>query len=130
MSSLYVRSRVREWCAALSLPFHDTVNTEVSPADPAWLTVQFINAQSSALDFCRSKWERGTFDLIVLTKGNTSDAILAQAEADLAQLMTRQDPGARLCLITAGPFEDFFQPASARWFALSAAVDYQYLHHT
>ncbi|SCK49037.1 hypothetical protein VAR608DRAFT_4874 [Variovorax sp. HW608] len=128
MSSLYVRTKVRDWCAGLTLPFYDTVNVnQPDPPHPAWLTVQFVTASNSQLDFCNGMWERGTFDLIVLTKGNTSDVVLAQAEADLKTFMAQRDR--RLALITASPFEDFFQPAVARWFTLSSAVDYQFMHH-
>lgn len=130
MSSLYVRTKVREWCAGLTLPFYDTVNVnQADPPEPAWLTVQFVTAQASAADYCGGQWERGIFDLIVFTKGNTSDEVLAQAEADLKTFMAQRDPTGALALINAGPFEDFFQPAAARWFTLSSAVDYQFMHH-
>ena len=42
MSSLYVRTKVREWCAGLTLPFYDTTNVhQPDVPDRAWLTVQF-----------------------------------------------------------------------------------------
>lgn len=130
MSSLYVRTKVREWCAGLTLPFYDTVNVnQADPPEATWLTVRFVNAINSPLDYCAGLWERGTFDLIVLTKGNSGDAVLAQAEADLKTFMAQRDPTGALALITASPFEDFFQPAAARWFTLSSAVDYQFMHH-
>jgi hypothetical protein len=130
MSSLYVRSKVRAWCALLSMPFYDTINiNRTDPPEDVWLTVQFVAAHNAPLDFCNGKWERGTFDLIVLSKGNQSDAVLGQAEADLNTFMSQRDPTGQLALITASPFEDFFQPAAARWFTLSSAVDYQFMHH-
>lgn len=130
MSSLYVRTKVREWAAQLSLPFFDTVNVnQPDPPAPSWLTVQFMVAQAGLTDYCNGQAERGTFDFIVLTRGNSSDTVLAQAEADLKQFMAQRDPTGQLTLIVASPFEDFYQPGSARWFTLSAAVDYQYFHH-
>ena len=45
MSSLYVRTKVREWCAGLTLPFYDTVNVDqADPPEPTWLTVRFVIA--------------------------------------------------------------------------------------
>jgi len=129
MSSLYVRSLVREWCAGLTLPFYDTTNVhQPDVADRVWLTVQFTTAQGLKLDYCHGQHERGIFDFIVLCQGGTGDAVLAQAEADLATLMSKRDPQGRLSLVQAGPFEDFPQPGIVRLFTLSAAVDYQYFH--
>jgi hypothetical protein len=129
MSSLYVRTKVREWCAGLTLPFYDTVNVNLAdPPDRAWITLQFMTAQGLKADYCHGQHERGIFDFVVLCQGGSGDAVLAQAEADLATLMSQRDPAGRLSLVQAGPFEDFPQPGIVRLFTLSAAIDYQYFH--
>ena len=128
MASSYVMDQLRQWCSGLSLPFYDTINREVNPSDPAWLTIQPVTVIASQADYCHGQHERGTFDLIVLTQGGTGDAIQKQAEADLATLMAQRDPQQRLTLVNAGPFDPFPQPGAARFFTLSAAIDYLYVH--
>lgn len=128
MSSLYVRDLVRQWVGALPIPFYDTVNREQNPPERLWSTVVFVSTTRAQADYCQGQHERGTFDLVVLSEAGGGDAAaLAQAEAALAALMMNRDPAGLLILTQAGAFDEFPQPGAARWFTLSATVDYLYV---
>ena len=131
MSSMYVRDMVRSWAtnagALLGLPFFDTVNREVDPQEPAWLTVQFLGGNNEQSTYCR-QLERGTFDLMFFTRGGAGDASLSDAEATVAEFMTNTDPSGLLQLRLAGPPEDFPAGGGVPWFVISFPVDYTFSH--
>lgn len=102
MSSKYVRDHFRTWVQNFVTPFFETVNTEQAPQVPMWCTLEFINAGSQRLDLCGARQERGSVDVWFFGPGGSGDdALLAQAEADIATLMQNTDD--RLTLLTAQP---------------------------
>jgi len=128
VSSLYVRELVKQWTGALAIPFYDTVNREQNPPERIWSTLVFVTTARAQADYCQGQHERGTFDFVVLSEAGGGDAgALAQAEAALAALMANKDPAGLLTLTQAGAFDEFPQPGAARWFTLSATVDYLYV---
>jgi len=126
MSSLYVRQLVRQWITASStVPFYDSINRAVDPADAIWLTLEFDNARTDSLTFC-SEIERGTFSLVYVGAGGVGDVpILTQIALDLPALMAQVDPAGRLELIEASPPEELTDGDGSPYM-LGVSIDYQY----
>lgn len=128
MSSSYVRSKVRQWCgeiaAATSVPFYDTVNVSVNPAQPVWFTVVFT-AEMHEGTFCRSDFiEMGFITLVIFARPGIGDtAAIAAVEVIVPAIMAKTD--SKLSLINFEPLDEETFGSADKDYRVSVAVNYR-----
>jgi hypothetical protein len=124
MSSLYVRKLVKSWLTLGPVPFYDTVNTEQKPSDQIWKTVDWGFPARDRETYCGQYTENGTIAIAYFGQPGTGDeAILLQAEADIADLMQRADPTKALVLENDAPPLDFRQ---SDLYVVEFQIEYSY----
>lgn len=110
MASHLVRTTVKAWLNAGTVPFYDSVNVEINPADDIWVTVDWVYGSREALSYCGEMLESGTFNVVFFGRpGIGEDVLLTAAEAEMAVLMTRIDTSGRVVLLSHDAPSDFRQ---------------------
>lgn len=128
MSSSYVRSKVRQWCAeiavATGIPFHDTVNVSVNPSDDVWFTVSFVSEMLQGT-FCRPDFiEMGFVSVVFVARPGIGDtAAVAAVEAVIPALMAKTD--AKLSLSNFEPVDEDSFGSADKDYRMSVAVNYR-----
>ena len=125
MSSLYVRNQLRTWCRGLfGAVFYDTINLAQDPADQIWSTLEFVSADTEQMTFCDT-WEVGIVNVIFFgVAGLGDEALLQQAEQDMANLMAAIDPGKRLVILKSTPPADYERSDGTPGFVVSFTINY------
>lgn len=124
MSSAYVRTTVKNWLSGQSIPFYNTVNEEVNPADDIWMTVDWGFAPRQVETYCRESVEAGNFNLVLLGRPGVGDDILiAAAETQAAVLLSRIDTSGKLVLLDYDAPVDFRQQDK---FGVEVSFEYEY----
>lgn len=124
MSSLYVRDRLREWCAGFGSKFYDTVNFAQDPVDAIWSTLEFVSSDNTQMTFC-DFWETGIVNVVFFGQPGVGDsALLTAAEGDMALLMAAIDPNKRLVILKSTPPEDYERSDGTPGFVVSFTINY------
>jgi len=100
MSGLYVRDLVRSWLTSIgTVPFYDTINRSVKPADDVWVTVEFFIGHKEGTINCAGYMEHGVIDLVFVSKPGLGDGpILTALEPFVASFREMLDPDHALTL--------------------------------
>jgi hypothetical protein len=123
MSSRHVRQLFRSWVAKFTTPYHETVNTESSPQEVMWCTLEFASAFTQRTDLCNGSEEQGSVNVwFFCPAGVGDDTLLAQAEADVDLLMQQTDPSGKVALLGVQPPDDMSGGKDEAAFVF--AVDY------
>lgn len=124
MSSAYVRSFARGLMPKMGTKFYETINKEVNPTDPIWMTLTF-DAFTKQLDtYCRSTTEYGVINLVYFSDpGIGDDSVLAAAEADANLFYDQSDSSGRLVFTSCSAPEEV---SNGRDYVVSIAVSYEF----
>lgn len=128
MSASYVRNKVRQWCGevavATGIPFYDTVNVAVNPADPVWFTAAFVSEMHEGT-FCRPNFvEMGFVSLVFVARPGTGDvACITAVEAVIPAIMLKEDT--KLSLINFEPVDEDSLGSADKDYRMSVAVNYR-----
>lgn len=128
MSSRYVRRKVGEWMALMTVPYYPTVNVEQDPTDATWVTVEYNIPFNNTLTFCNNKLEEGSFTIAFFGQsGIGDDQLLTAAEADVDLFMSQVDSAGLLQLMRNSPPIDFRQH---EFYVVEFTIDYEYQEST
>ncbi len=128
MSSSAVRTTMRAWCsqvaAATGIPFYDTVNVSISPADDVWFTVSFESEMHEG-NFCKPQFiEHGFISVVFIARPGIGDvACLAAIEAVVPLLFEKAD--SRLTLINYEPVDEDSFGTADKDYRMSVAMNYR-----
>jgi hypothetical protein len=127
MSAHYVRSLTEAWLIAIgSPPYHGTVNYEVAPVEPVWMTAEWNSFGATKETFCETFVEDGEIRLMFFgLPGVGWDALIQTAETASAQFFQNIDTNQKLTLTVLDP-PDEFASQSEPWFIVEVSVTYQY----
>lgn len=128
MSSSYVRSTMRTWCNQVatltSVPFYDTVNVNVTPADPVWFTVSFVAEMHEGTYGKPEYVEMGFISVVFVARPGIGDAAcLAALEAVIPALMAKED--ANLTLTNYEPLDEDSLGTADKDYRMSVSVNYR-----
>lgn len=128
MSSSYVRTKFRKWCAEVSaatgIPFYDTVNVSVTPVDPVWFTAAFVSEMHEG-NFCKPQFiEHGFVNLIFIARPGIGDEdCLAAVESVVPLLFEQHDKN--LTLINYEPVDEDSFGTADKDYRMSVAMNYR-----
>jgi len=130
MSARYVRNTIRGWAAStFTVPFYDTINMAERPTDPIWATVEFDTSADTKLTFCDDLESSGLADFVFSgAPGMGDDAVLAAAEASIAELLKMTDPTGALVLLYAHQPAEFSNGLADYTYRVFVAVEYRHYY--
>jgi len=127
MSSRAVRQAVRGWMVGMASPYYDTINIEQAPTDNIWVTVDFNSFVMTKESFCDQFVEEGDITLTFFgPPGVGDDALLAQAEADVALFYGKTDPNKKVALVNRSAPEDFVLTENGPRFGVTFRFGYEF----
>lgn len=128
MSSLYVRSLVRQWLLTYpQVPFYDSINYVPTPEDNVWLTVEFFADAKEGTMGCDGYRETGLVDLIFASQPGIGDVpLLTLLEPAVAFFEDQKDPSNRLTLTESEPVRDVSGGTADRTYRMAVGVNYSY----
>lgn len=127
MSARYVRSLTETWLSAIGAPpYYSTVNAEVAPTDPIWMTAEWQSIGATKETYCETFVEDGEIRLVFFgAPGIGWDALFSTAETVSDLFFLNTDPNEKLVLKLLDP-PDEFSSQSEPWFIVEVGVTYQY----
>jgi hypothetical protein len=127
MSSLYIRTLIRNWAARCATPYYDTINQEQNPKDAVWFTIDFEPEQSGTSTYCGDTFEEGVIDLVFCGAPGVGDvALLTAAEADAKVFLAQVDPAGKFTIKRAMPPEEFSAGDADPWYRAVLGLEYEY----
>jgi hypothetical protein len=129
MSASLVRSKVRQWCGevavAAAVPFYDTVNVHVVPADDVWFTVAFTAEIHEGTYNVWNYVETGFISFVFVARAGIGDvACLAAVETVIPAIMAKVD--GNLTLINYEPIDEDSLGSADKDYRMSVSVNYRY----
>lgn len=124
MSSKYVRDFARGLMPKMATKFYETVNAEVNPVDPLWMTLSFDAFNKQVDTYCRSTTEYGVINLVYFSDPGLGDGTaLAALEADAKVFYDQSDSSGRLVFTNCSPPEEV---SNGKDYVVSIAIDYEF----
>lgn len=131
MSAWYVRDKMRHWCleasATHSIPFYDTINTNVQPPEKLWFTVEFTSEYHEGA-FCKAGYiEEGFCRLVFMGKAGTGDQATVQAaELIVPEIDSKIDNTQRLVLTSYEPLNELTAGSADHSYRVGVVFNYRH----
>lgn len=130
MSSLYVRTKFREWLndPAIVSPYYDTINLEQNPPEDTWVTAEFDVTFRERKTFCEGSWEEeGEVSLMFNgTAGIGDGTLLSAAEGDVKTLLSFRDASGQLSILGVNGVNEFSGGSANMGYQLEYIFEYRY----
>ena len=131
MSASYVRSKTRQWAAevatASTVPFHDTINIDITPTDILWFTITFVSEFNEGTFCDRGFIEEGFITITVVSAAGEGDTTaIAAMEQIIPKLMEKVDPSGRLAYEAYEPIQESTLGSADRDYRVSAIINYRH----
>lgn len=128
MSHSYARAKLRTWAGqvatATGVPFYDTVNVAVNPADAVWFTMSFTAEMYEGTFLKRDFVEMGFVSVVFIARPGIGDtAAIAAVEAVIPALMEKTDT--KLALMAPEPLDEDSFGSADKDYRVSVAINYR-----
>jgi hypothetical protein len=127
MSTRAVRTLSRQWATGQAVPYVDTVNFEVNPANDIWFTLEFSAYGMDKLSYCNAWQEVGTIQLDFFgIAGVGDDALLEAAEPVARKFFESAEQDSRMTFTTISAPDDFTPTGGVPKFGVSFTISYTF----
>lgn len=124
MSSKYVRDFARGQKNKFTVPFYETINNEVNPTEPLWMTFTFDAFTKDVDTYCRSTTEYGVINLVFFSDpGMGDDTAITAAELNAKMFYDQVDSSGRLVFTEVSAPEEV---SNGRDYVVSISVTYEF----
>lgn len=131
MSASYVRYKIEQWCEEAALTsgvnFHKTINTEETPQDDVFFTVEFMSLYSEGMLCKKNYLEQGMIRLVFVGQPGVGweDTILS-LESVVPEMMSKVDPSRRLELVDYEPLVEESGGSAEPNYVVSVSINYSH----
>jgi len=133
MSSLYVRTKFREWLddPSITTSYYDTINFEQNPPEDTWMTAEFDVTFREKKTFCEGSWEEeGEVSLMFNGVAGIGDgALLSISEQDMKTLLSFRDASRQLRVTGVTGVNEFSGGSANMGYQLEYILEYTYMEN-